>query len=43
MRRILVFPLLLCIAAIIVVVPGTRLGDAANRFGRHVFHWAREV
>ena len=40
MRRFIVFPLLLCAAALVVVRPGSRLGDAADAFGRRVCRWA---
>jgi len=40
MRRLLVFPVLLCAAALVVVWPSSRLGLAADAFGRRVCRWA---
>ena len=39
MRRFFVFPLLLCAAALVVARPGSRLGLAADAFGRRVCRW----
>ena len=39
MRRLLAFPLLLCAAALVVLSPTSRLGQAADRLGLRVCRW----
>ena len=42
MRRLLAIPVLLGVSSIVVAFPDTRLGRAADRWGRELSHWASD-